>query len=1157
MSFGGRRAAKQKAAQPVQPITILPSLAYDPNFPFTTPVPEDTGSIKSSVSGKTFETHNPSASPAPSRSGEESDSTCEVDAFPLERYSQSTQGSRMGLSGRQTKPGRGRSESPSQKVKPGLNIITEFPHKKKTVLGTNAVVDTVAAKRPKLGHRSVTSIKSSRVQLDYEEAPMPSPDWPQQFTNQIKGDLYPSTTSESLERHSSEEQLSGRHISPAARSILIGMSVPQAELAAHQHNSAVSSVSWQTPRTPSILITPAEGDSPWSADHNGNLRRRRPASSIYSTYTPTIARPVSEDAPPVPKVNSFLKQSAPFGNGISSRTFEQQPDQNGHASRQSFETDFDDEEIEPGEPDRDHGRRGSSESQEQILPGAEDGRHKSQGWWNLMLSPMLSRAGTVVSKKSPLSPTNKDFPPELRDRQREAETRFLTHETGPTARGLEVETTPIPTDLDLPSEQFHDNALRNLSIPGSGLAAEYYHACAIDEACGGQYFDCINHSCSERLPRLGAASDNPIRGLETGNPSTPTTRELDERDMLQSPPVVSPNVRQADAVSLKKAVPITRGIDAISMEGGEPSAVPDAQSIPTWPLPAKTAVASVGSSKRPVGMPDIRTVLTSGSEAVPSPGPVSPEAHRALAPRGAVPMVDAASPPAQPIRGIFITQHTTYPDRSGIPDRGPVSLNDIKGSKSEPAQRYYQSSHKDDLDEKSSKSSRRCCGLPCYGRHKEMEEKKPRHRRYLIGVSVVLLLITIACVLLAIMLTRTGTGTPVQSQWLNLTGFPPMPTGISTVVQPDASLADSSCVQPGLLWSCAIPKEAQWSVSPNDPDQPNFRFEITFRNGTVPANETQIIPSKAARSLRRASDPFTNDLFTPNPSPPTISDQTFMGNTTDQVTFPFNGESTPFYISFLSTQPHVPKTLSRRSLTRREIIARDSNNNTISTIPPPSTNPDGTAARANLLPTSPNPISQPIHLYNRGQANEHYGFYTYFDRSIFLRSASSPVTSSDAFSSVASIPGNANGGSTESAADMRCTWSQTRFVVKIWTNGAFGATLLGPQFNVDNPPSHVNSATDFTLPGSFPYPVTISLDRHGGDLHKKGLFCYGMDGSQHIIEDQKTLVAEDRGSGGTIINPAPPLINIPGEASTFDPSEGGIDGGTGGCGCTWQNFVSG
>ena len=206
----------------------------------------------------------------------------------------------------------------------------------------------------------------------------------------------------------------------------------------------------------------------------------------------------------------------------------------------------------------------------------------------------------------------------------------------------------------------------------------------------------------------------------------------------------------------------------------------------------------------------------------------------------------------------------------------------------------------------------------------------------------------------------------------------------------------------------------------------------------------------------------------------------FWVNTTDQVTFPFNGEVTPFYISFLPTQPHAPKTLSRRSLSQREIAARDSSNNTISTIPPPSTNPDGTAARANLLPTSPYPTSQPIHLYNRGQANEHYGFYTYFDRSIFLRSASSSITSNDAISSVASIPGNANGGSLESAANMRCTWSQTRFIVKIWTNAAFGATLLGPQFNVDNPPSHVNSATDFSLPGSFPYPVTISLDRHGG-----------------------------------------------------------------------------
>ena len=659
MSFVGRGLAKKQAAQSVEPITILHSLAYDPKVLFSSPALDDTASIQSSVSGKTFETHNPSASPTPSRSGEESDSAGEVDAFPLERYSQTTQAVRMGISGRQTKPGRGRSESPLQKVKPGLNIITEFPHTKKTALGTNAVVDTVAAKRPKLGHRSVTSIKSSRVQLDYEEEPIPALDWAQQSTNRRTADLDPSTTSESPERDSSDQQFSGRHISPAARSILIGMSVPQADLAAHQHNSAVSSVSWQTPRTPSILITPADGESPWSADHNGNLRRRRPASSIYSTYTPTVARPVSEDAPPVPKVKSFLKQSSSFGNGMSSHTLQLQPDQDGQASRQSFETDFDDEEIEP---DQDHGRRGSSESQEQILPGGEDGRHKSQGWWNLMLSPMLSRAGTVVSKKSPFSPTNKDFPPELRERQRMAEEKFQKHEPGPTDREVGVETTPILSDVELPSEQYHGNALRNLSIPGSGLAAEYYHACAIDEACGGQYFDCINHSCSERLPRIGAASDDTMRGMQMDIPSTPKARDLDERDTLQSPPVVSPNVRQADTISLKKAVPITRAIDAISTDREEHPIVPNAKSFATnWPLSSKPGPTSIGSSKRPVALSDIRTVLTPGTEPVPSPGPISPEAHRALAPTGAVPMVDATCSLAEPTRGIFITQHTTYP----------------------------------------------------------------------------------------------------------------------------------------------------------------------------------------------------------------------------------------------------------------------------------------------------------------------------------------------------------------------------------------------------------------------------------------------------------------------------------------------------------------
>jgi hypothetical protein len=127
----------------------------------------------------------------------------------------------------------------------------------------------------------------------------------------------------------------------------------------------------------------------------------------------------------------------------------------------------------------------------------------------------------------------------------------------------------------------------------------------------------------------------------------------------------------------------------------------------------------------------------------------------------------------------------------------------------------------------------------------------------------------------------------------------------------------------------------------------------------------------------------------------------------------------------------------------------------------------------------------------------------------------------------------------------------------MWTNPvAFGATLLSPiadnSTNTTTGPQ--NSATDFNRPGSFPYPTTITVDRHGGNINKKAVYCYGVDSLQVIQENVRAIVAEFRGVEGTIINPAPALVNGTVSDDNFDQEAGGIDGGTGGCECTWQNW---
>ena len=449
-------------------------------------------------------------------------------------------------------------------------------------------------------------------------------------------------------------------------------------------------------------------------------------------------------------------------------------------------------------------------------------------------------------------------------------------------------------------------------------------------------------------------------------------------------------------------------------------------------------------------------------------------------------------------------------------------------------------------------------------------EKKTKKRCLLIAIAVGLVLLIVLILALALTLTRKGDDMPVQSQWLNITGFPPVPTGISTIIQPDASREQSGCVAPTTLWSCALPKEDQTSVKPNDIDQPNFRVEIRFQNGT---NVSQgINASLTKRSLERAPnavsatrlvrhhllrlrDSFSDALFTPSPAPPSLEEQAFLGNSTDEIAAPFSGEITPFYMSFHSAQKLSTSRLIKRALDRNASVTNttDPFPDVIEGIPPPENDPDGTAASANLLPF---PSAQPLRLFNRGLPTEHYGFYTYFDRSIFLKSTAL-VDDSQA---TGVVPDDEDGGAEESAATVRCTWTQTRFLVQIWTNKGGTASLLSSNNATasqtdDKNPSNLtaSSANDFDRPGSFPYPVSITLDRHGGDIKTKVIYCYGMDSRRHIISDQKKLQLEDRAFGGHLVNPAlGPFGNV--NVSISEGGPGGIDGGTGGCSCLWKNW---
>lgn len=435
----------------------------------------------------------------------------------------------------------------------------------------------------------------------------------------------------------------------------------------------------------------------------------------------------------------------------------------------------------------------------------------------------------------------------------------------------------------------------------------------------------------------------------------------------------------------------------------------------------------------------------------------------------------------------------------------------------------------------------------CFGR--PGREGRLRRRWYL-GICTLFLIIVIVAIVLATTLTKKGNDTPVESNWLNLTGYPPMPTGISTIAGTELQDSSSTCITPSTLWSCALPKDSQSDNKPYKGNEPTFRIQILFRNGTYDNSTTLSSKTKTRRG----------DIdWTPSPSTPSLPEQSFLGNTTDGNSAPYAGEETPFYISLLS-----PVHLSSTNIYRRSNTSSSSSSNSTGTgtlasnltdiFPPPDESSNGKPSSATLYPL---PSSQPIRLYNRNKDTEHYGFYTYYDKSIFL-SSSTPLDGG----SIDKNPDDQDGGSTAENARVRCTWSQTRFLVQIWTRGdklgrnllsstssgsgsKTSATATSTSTSTSTPSS---SATDYTRPGSFPYAVTITLDRHGGSERDKLVYCYGIEDGRYNITE-KMLQSEERGSGGKLVNSVQ-------ERHGDDDDLPGIDGGSGGCGCEWVNWIS-
>jgi hypothetical protein len=1020
-------------------------------------------------------------------------------------------------------------------------------------------------------------------------------------------------------------------LSPNDRQLTIGISIPSYKLDEHvlspeTATSATSKIiqsygqrtpSDEMPQTPAIVITPAQEYSIWSPDTQDSALsppRARATSSVYSRATNFgFGVPAAPDAPPMPQMPAY-----------AAKENEERVQNKLAAARESIGTVFsdDDEWTSPTQSrimsshtifEEDEspmvarkGRARSFSVASKRASGMTPAIHRqSRGWWNTITTPFLTRSNTLISPQT----TNQDHPalPSLEIAALNAQ------KTSNDPKTWEKTFSPVTpyTSTTIASDIWWDKQSPSgpVSNPFRRTVTE-----AFASANGHRSQKSEDESGTlEFMLSTSAHPDNNLHAALSTRTQATGVSALSSSDR-EAPFILSDSISgQSHAQAPQVSVVQPQSNSTLQTASTYRAPLIDAFPMPPRAVVARTLSDIPQSPQPPPYSPPrenfrrYRAVLPpdhpgyqSNLQEPSSPGPLSPGLQQAMSARGGIALSDVpVTPPVA--RRPMIKLNSAYPGLPANPRVGlaitgaDLGITSEKARKKEAKRQRYE--REDAVAHKAGGLWRGRGCIPtrgCYGRQGVEGRKR---RRMWFGLIAGLLAMIILIVVLATTLHRKPNEAVEPSQWLNLTGFPPIYSGVSTVAMPDNPVAKTACVFPATVWSCALPKEQQQSVVGNGglPNQPNFRIDIQWDNSTASndtfANVTGIGKKntrrvvevgngnalRAGQFIKRLLLGRQDTTFSPSPPPPSLAEQFFLGNTTDGVISKDKaGEATPFYITFMS--PSSILSLSKRATgttTAKKAANSGTTTNSSSNqfpditdfIPPPDSNADGTAAPANLLPF---PFQQPIRLYDRGLDTEHYGFYTYFNRSIFLKSTT-PLNQSNLESGGAEgvdgeVPDDENGGSTESSAAVRCTWSETRFLVQMWTRKLnVSASLLGPPSSTSSstlPTSNSASvagvtdganvtANNFMRPGSFPYPITITTDRHGGDPAKKLLYCYRLDDREHyaVGNGNKKVQLEQRGFGGTLINPAPNLFG-----NDSIPSLGGFDGGTGGCGCEWQNF---
>lgn len=979
-------------------------------------------------------------------------------------------------------------------------------------------------------------------------------------------------------------------LSPNDRPIVIGISIPSASLQRHvtspqtagsDTSNILNCYGSQTPRenapeTPVIVITPAEVSywSPISANTVTPQSRRIP-SSVYSmpaSYSHTSNQ--QEEIPPMPQIASHMLKGQKAGRESVGTIFAE---------------DEDDDEILSARPKKLRIGTGAilEEDEQQILTrknrSGSDGserrpksmlspndRRTSTGWWNTILSPFLARSNTVSFPQT----TRQGESPPIPDmatpdtKSGHGDFRFWEKSLSPKS--------PL-SSTTIASDDWWDN--RN-TIDGTpkwdGSDSKFkdgIYTYKAEESYGTLPLALSRStraaaSANRQQPNLGL-NTNPGAGelqrdqslaVRSDRSSILSPADREAPFMLDDPSVTSV-ARSAASISTgnqqtppqsSSAAPLAMANTSSTTQSQTRSASDNAPQVVTPAAPPPYSPPRPGFPKYAAVYPPGHS---SSAQQPQSPGPLSPGLQQAMSSTGAIALTDVPLTPATRRVINLNSGYPTLPPPIASRTVNPVDI-EIASEKARKIDAKRRRHEKEEVVARKAGGLWRGRGCisnrGCYGRTGPEGRKR---RRCWLGVLGALVGLTVLIVVLATQLHRSTPSVEIPSQWVNLTVFPPMYTGVSMVSSTANNVANTGCVYPKTVWSCALPKELQASVSPNKPEQPKLKLLIQWDNSSA-ANATWGGPTGTASGRRSAGNAvnasqFLKRLalkarqavtFSPSPAAPSNAEQVFLGNTTDGVVSDNkSGERTPFYITFVDPQS-AAKTSAKLSTRQAKANGTSEFPDFGKSIPAPDLKADGTAAAANLLPT---PEQQPLRLFDRGLPTEHYGFYNYFNRSIFLKSTAllNATNAGDG-----EVPDDLNGGCAESEARFRCTWSQTRFLVQMWTRKDASAALL----NSTTASSSSGTVTTTILGenAAFPYPITITTDRHGGDPEKKGVYCYEIDEREKVVAGSGKVRAEVRAFGGTLINQAPNAF----DSTSSDASLGGFDGGTSGCSCKWANW---